>query len=216
MCSPGLILPVMAVATAAASGGIKAYGEYQQGKSQQKYYSYLAEQNERQAEAEERTAEQKTSIVQNEAAQRAKELKGDVARVKGAQKAAMAVMGIGGSVTEEDILKDTTNKAWLDEQNIRYNADVTSWSIKKETAERDIALRNQSVLFRLAGKQARQAAAINMTSTILGTASSIIGMKGLFSKGTPAIPGQGGYSLDTPPGVTNMGTWSKWTPQKLW
>lgn len=172
-CDP---LTITGVTLMVAAGATKAYGQYQAGKAQDKYYRYLADQNDRQAEAEERTAEQKTSILQDQAAQRAKELKGDVSRVKGAQKAAMAAMGLSG-VTEEDIMKDTANKAWLDEQNIRYNADISSWAIKKEAAERDIALRNQSTLYRFAGKQARQAAAINMASTLLGTASSIVGMK---------------------------------------
>lgn len=215
MCDP-VTLTVTGVVLAAAAGGVAAYGQYQAGKSQDKYYKYLADQNEREAEAAQKTAEQQTTIAQNEAAQRAKELKGDVSRVKGAQRAAMAAMGIYG-VTAEDILTDTTNRAKLDEANIRYNADISSWAAKKEAAEKGWALRNQSTLFRFAGKQARQAPAINMTSTLLGTASSIA-MAGAFSgfgKGTPAVAGQGGYGLNTPQGVTNMGTWSKWIPYKL-
>lgn len=208
MCSPGLILPVMAVATAAASGGIKAYGEYQAGKSQDRYYRYLAEQNERLAETEERTAEQKTSIAQNEAAQRAKELKGDVSRVKGAQKAAMAAMGIAGSVTGEEILLDTTNRARMDEYSIRYNADIQSWAAKKEAVEKGWALRNQATLYRFAGKQARTAAAINMTSTLLGTASSIVGMK-FPTKPTGQIVQTG------PQSVAGHQFTTAWSPYKL-
>ena len=216
MCDP-VTLTITGVVLAAAAGGTAAYGQYQAGKSQDKYYKYLADQNEREAEAAQKTAEQQTTIAQNEAAQRAKELKGDVSRVKGAQRAAMAAMGIYG-VTAEDILTDTTNRAKLDEANIRYNADITSWAAKKEAAEKGWALRNQGTLFRFAGKVARQTAAINMTSTLLGTASSIalMGAGGLSTKGKPAVPGQGGYGLDTPSGVTNMGTWSKWTPHKLY
>lgn len=211
-CDP---VTITAVTLVAAAGATKAYGEYQAGKSQQKYYEYLSEQNIREAEAAQKTAEMQTTIAQNEAAQRAKELKGDVSRVKGAQRAAMAAIGLTG-VSAEDVLMDTVNRAKLDEFNIRYNADISSWAYKKEAAEKGWALRNQATLFRFAGKEARTAAALNMTSTILGTASSIIGMKGLFAKGTPAVAGEKGYGLNTPQGVTNMGTWSKWTPQKLW
>jgi len=86
----------------------------------------------------------------------------------------MAAAGVYG-VTADDIISDTINKAKLDAANIRYNADVQSWAVNKEAAEKGWALRNQGTLFRAAGKQARQAAAINMTSTLLGTASSVLG-----------------------------------------
>jgi hypothetical protein len=216
MCDP-VSLTVTGVVLAAAAGGVTAYGQYQSGKAQSKYYNYLAEQNEIEAQAAEKTAEQQSTIAQNEAAQKAKELKGDVSRVKGAQKAAMAAMGIYG-VTADDILTDTTNRAKLDAANIRYNADVASWAANKEGSEKAWALRNQAKLYRYSGKNAMTAAKLNMTSTLLGTASSIasIGALSGFGGGKLAIPGQGGYGLDTPPGVRDMGTWSKWSPSKLY
>lgn len=205
-------LPIMAVVATAASGGIKAYGEYQQGKSQQKYYSYLAEQNEHEAEAAQKTAEQQTDIFQNEAAQRSKELQGDVRRAKGSQRAAMAAAGIYG-VTADDIISDTINKAKLDAANIRYNADVQSWSANKEAVEKGWALRNQATLFRAAGKQARQTAAINMTSTLLGTASSVLGsMKfkdpGYKYTGQKINYGGQSYKVTTPTDYSKVLQWS--------
>lgn len=211
MCDP-VSLTITGVVLAAAAGGVAAYGQYQAGKSQDKYYKYLADQNEREAEAAQKTAEQQTTIAQNEAAQRAKELKGDVSRVKGAQRAAMAAMGLTG-VTAEDVLLDTTNRANLDYANIRYGADIQSWAAKKEAAERGWALRNQATLFRFAGKSARQAAAINMTSTLLGTASSIALMGYDLSKlkqpSTTIVGGKGGQIIET----KQFGT--TWSPYKL-
>jgi hypothetical protein len=218
MCDP-VSLTVTGVVLAAAAGGVTAYGQYQSGKAQDKYYNYLAEQNEREAEAAQKTADQQSTIVQNEAAQKAKELKGDVSRVKGAQKAAMAAMGIYG-VTADDILTDTTNKAKLDEANIRYNADVTSWSVNKEAAERGWALRNQSKLFRFAGKQAMTAAKINMTSTLLGTASSIAlmggSLGGVGGKGSTVTGGKGGVNTGMQPVGPGGSMAPTWSPYKLY
>jgi len=55
MCDP-VSLTVTGVVLAAAAGGVTAYGQYQAGKSQQKYYGYLADQNEREADAAQKTA----------------------------------------------------------------------------------------------------------------------------------------------------------------
>jgi hypothetical protein len=225
---------LVGVALTAAAGGVSAYGQYRQGKSQDQYYRYLADQNEREAEAARITAEQeaelakqtgdlRSTIGQNEAAQRAKELKGNVSTVKGAQRAAMAAMGIYG-VTAEDILTDTTNKAKLDEANIRYNADINSWeakrnadleawSARKGAADKGWALGNQASAYRLAGKQARSAAKINMVSSILGTAASITG--GL-SRLKPTMPttGVNMSNIKYPEGI-RASTGGYWSPYKL-
>ncbi|MDD5476876.1 MAG: hypothetical protein PHG87_01490 [Candidatus Omnitrophica bacterium] len=168
-------LTLAAAGLAAASGGLSAYGAYQQGQSQDKYYKYLADQNAREAEAAVKTADQQTTILQNEAAQKSKELAGDIKTVKGAQKAAMGALGIYG-VTADDILGDTTNKAKLDAANIRYNADIQSWAVKKEAAEKGWALNSQGNLFRAAGQQAKTASYLNIGTTLLGTAASITGI----------------------------------------
>ena len=208
MCIPLVAYGVISVVLAAAASGVSAYGSYQEGKTQDKYYKYLADQNDREAEALQQTAEQQTTIAQNEAAQKSKELKGEVSTVKGAQAAAMAAMGIYG-VTAQDVLNDTTNKAKLDEANIRYNADIQSWAARKEASDRGWALRNLSTLYRFAGKQARKAANLNMTSSLLGLASSltILAGKGGGSK-TEIQGGSGGKIIQT----QNYGT--TWSPYK--
>ena len=209
-------LPIMSAVAMVAAGGVEAYGQYQAGKSQQKYYNYLADQNEREAEAAQKTAEQQTTIYQNEATLRSKELQGDVRRAKGTQKATMAAAGIYG-VTADDIISDTINKAKLDAANIRYNADIQSWAVNKEAAEKGWALRNQASLFRVAGKQAQQTAAINMTSTLLGTASSVLGnMKftdpGYKYTGQKISYGGQTYKVTTP---TDYSKVLQWSPSKL-
>ncbi len=173
-----LNLTLAGVGLAAATGGVAMYGQYQAGQSQDKYYRALADQNDREAEMAKKTADQQTTIIQGEAAQKNKELVGDIRTVKGTQKAAMAAMGIYG-VTADDILNDTTNKAKLDEANIRYNADVNSWAVKEGAKQKGWALNNQGNLYRMSGASAKGASYLNMTSTLLGTASSIALVGGL-------------------------------------
>jgi len=205
----GIAIPVAMVVATVATGGVAAYGQYQEGQSKNKYYQYLADQNDAEAQAAEKTAEQQTTILQNEAAQKSKELQGDVRVVKGNQKAAMAAIGLTG-VTADEILADTTNKAKLDEFNIRYNADIQSWAAKKVAAEKGQALRNQATLYRFAGKNAKQAAALNMTGTLLGTATSLLNMTSLFpSKDSNVTVGGKGGSTSIYQGRT------VWSPSKI-
>lgn len=177
------------VGLAAATGGVAMYGQYQAGQSQDKYYKALADQNDKEAAMAQETADQQTTILQGEAAQKSKELKGDIRTVKGSQKAAMAAMGIYG-VTADDIMADTTNKEKLDEANIRYNADVSSWSVKEGAKQKGWALTNQGSLYRMSGASAKTSSYINMTSTLLGTASSIALMGGIGGLGKAWSPGK--------------------------
>jgi len=217
MCVGG-VMPVMAVVATAASGGMMAYGQYAEGQSKNKYYQYLADQNERQASDIEKTAEQQVTLVQDKAARDAKDLKNSVAKTTGAQKATMAAMGISG-VTAEDIITDTFNKAKLDAANLRYNADIESWSTNKGASEQAGALRSQATSFRFAGKEAKRAAALDMTGTLLGTAGSILGSdlfktKGLGYKNTGQKISYGGknYKVTTP---TDYNKVLQWNPGKL-
>jgi hypothetical protein len=214
----GAVMPVMAVVATVASGGVSVYGQYQEGQSKNKYYQYLADQNERQASDIEKTAENQVTLIQDKAARDAKDLKNSTAKIAGTQKATMAAMGISG-VTAEDIITDTFNKAKLDAANLRYNADIESWSTNKEASEQASALRSQSASFRFAGKEAKRAAGINMTSTLLGTAGSILGSdlfktNGLGYKNTGQKISYGGknYKVTTP---TDYSKVLQWNPGKL-
>lgn len=210
MCDP-VTLTVVAVGLAAASGGMQAYGKYEEGKAQDKYYQSMADQNEEQAKLGEENAKKQTTLYQNEAAQRTKELKSEERSVIGAQKAAMAAAGNFGSVTSADLLGDTINKSGLDEANIRYNADVNSWMVKKQAVDQSWALKNQASLFRYSGKQAKKAAAIATTASILGTAGSVAGMGAMAAGGGGGTMIQGGKGGTT----TNTAQFGKvWSPYK--
>jgi len=212
MCDP-VSLTVTGLVVTAAAGGMTAYGQYAEGQSKNKYYQYLADENEREANALEKTAENQVTLVQDKAAKDAKDLKNSTAKIAGTQKAAMAAAGIYG-VTAEDIEGDTFNKSKLDEANIRYNADIESWNVNTEANEQANVLRSQAGLYKFAGKEAKRAAGINMTSTLLGTAGSMFLMGGALSGagkgGSSTITGgKGGKVIDT----QQFG--KTWSPYKL-
>jgi len=164
---------VVGLALMAVAGGVSAYGQMKQGAAENKYYQALADQNVKQGELALKTGEQKTTLAQNEAAQKAKELGMKVRETQGTQRAAMAASGTAGSLTAADVMGNTIDKAAMDEFNIQYNADVVSWGAKKEAEETNWALNNQANLYRFAGKNAKRAANIAATQTLLGTASSM-------------------------------------------
>jgi len=154
MCDPVTI----AVTTIAVSGGMQAYGQYQQGKAQAGMYNYQAALAVQEAETTRKYAEeqakatkgysdiQKTAIAeaaatnvsveQAAAAEESRRLASDVGILSGSQRVMMGALGIGG-VTAADIVGSTFDKAQLDQMAIRYNANIKSWSIR-EQAKRDI------------------------------------------------------------------------------
>jgi len=193
MCGP-ISLPIAAVTIAAATGTTKAYGQYQEGQATAKMNEYqgaLARQRsiltqqyaEQQKRAEEEAAEFNVTGVQSVAAEESKRLSRDVAALTGAQRATLGALGVSG-VTAEDITGSTFDRAKLDQIAIRYNANLKSWQIR-EAAKRNIweigeetkqstwALGSESQQYSVAARQARRAAAIKVTGTLLGTAVSM-------------------------------------------
>jgi len=201
-CDP-VTLSVVAIGVTAASGGMVAYGQVQQGKAQQKMYQYQASLNLQNAKLQKEYAEeQKKSIAaaaesnitatQGAAAEESKRLAREVAVLTGSQKATIGALGIGGGVTAVDIATSSFDKSKLDEMAIRYNAGVKSWEFS-EQSKRDIwtlgeeskfkiwSLEEEAKMYGVAGKNARKAANIQAAGTLFSTASSMamIGAIGL-------------------------------------
>lgn len=155
MCDPVSISAAAMVASTGLSiySGIQsANGQRAAGAANQKYYYYLAGLSEEEAaKAQEQSARDQTTI--------------DIASkgVRSSQRAVMAANGVGGgSVTAEDLLRDTFNTAELDKMAVRYNADSISNSKYAEAKG-----------YRMAGANTLQAANINADTTLLTTASSV-------------------------------------------
>jgi len=166
MCAPAAALLTV------ASGAMQAYGKYQEGKSTNAYYQYMANQNQEQAKLVEKTGEAQSRLIQDTASREGKTLAEGQAKTRSSQKAALASAGIVGG-TPEDIVSDTLRTQFLDESALRYNADVKSYEATEGAKTQAYGLRSQADQFRFAGKQAKKAGKIGAFTTLVGTAAGM-------------------------------------------
>lgn len=217
-CDP-VTLTIVAIGATATAGGMKMYGQYQQGKAQQQMYNYQAGLNVQEAATRRKYAEMEKksigeaakaniTIEQTAASLESARLARTVGQLSGKQKATMGALGIGG-VTAEDIAVDTFDKSRLDQLAIRYGANLKSWQISEqakkgiwtlgeETKFKAWSLESEAEGHRVAGRQARKAAKIEMATTLLKTAGTMAFMGSMATPGTPGTPAGGG-------GTTTLG-----------
>jgi alpha-amylase/alpha-mannosidase (GH57 family) len=185
MCDP---VTITLVATAAA-GATSAYGQYQQGREQNKYYQYLAGQSQLEGAAALERSLKQSGMIQDSAKETNK-IKGiEKAELSSSQKAAMAASGVDlSSVSAQDLTLDTMTRAKMDEMMIRRNANLNSWQTEEEGKYAKWEGDQQARQYSYAGKQAKKAGNIQAFSTLLGTAATM-GMgaydMGLLTKKAP-------------------------------
>jgi hypothetical protein len=200
MCNPAaLAMTTIVAGTAQSYQGNKASGE-----AQQAYYNYLAAQNEQTAKETFKVAGKQETLIQDEAARTSTNLNRQVKGVEGAQRAAEGASGTSGSVTAEDIAKDTESKANLDRAAIRTSADLQSQSAADAATQQAVALRRQADSYRYAGENAKLVGNINASTSLLSGATAVADQwyrYGQTSKGnykTVQKPGRGApTALDT-------------------
>ena len=168
MCAP-VVLVAMGV-----YGGIKAYGEYQQGSAAKKYYDSVAEAQDAQAELEYQRGEKQVDLIQDAAKYKSKLQSQQAASVASSQRAAMAANGIDlSSVTSQDLASDTMYKANMDAMAMRYDADVNSWNTMEDAKYKKWALKVQGEQSRATGRNAMSQAKTQSWSTLASTAVSM-------------------------------------------
>lgn len=119
----------LAVGATALSGGVAAYGAYQQGQAQKNMLNYQAQAAAVQQQVVKDTANANITGVENQSALQSEQLSRQQMATKGAQAAAAGAQGLDGSVTGADIAKDTFTKQQMDQNTLLYNANVKSWNI---------------------------------------------------------------------------------------
>jgi hypothetical protein len=194
-----------------ASGIAQANAQRAQAEQQNKYYNYLADVNEQQALIEEKTGRAQSRAIQDVQMLEGKRLSQSNVKFRASQAARLAASGVPlSSVTADDIYKETMTQQQLDENLLRYNADVRSWEANQGAAISAYGLRTQASGYRTAGRNALAVGRYSARGTLLGSAVSAISPF-VFSpfQSSYATAGVGGYGLNTPAGVRNMGTWSK-------
>jgi hypothetical protein len=141
--------------------------------AQEGYYRTLANNAENNAMLAEVAGErQATNVRDAAAATYAQHLRGSK-KLTGAQRAAAGAAGISGSVTAEDIARDTANTASLDEMAIRFNADSAADEVLRNAGLTALNLRAEADGYRMSGAEAKRAGKINYATTLIGGATSV-------------------------------------------
>lgn len=155
MCDPVSLAAggmVLSTGVSVYAGLEAAKGQKEIAKSNKAYYYYLASLSDKEA-----------GMALTQGARDQNTISVAERGVESSQRAIMAANGVGaGSVTAEDLIKNTFNQAELDKMAVRYNANVTAWNKKNEASS-----------YRMAGNNAVTAGNINADTTLLTTASSV-------------------------------------------
>jgi hypothetical protein len=170
MCSPAAAVIGLQV----AGGATSAEASIQSGKAQQRYYDYLAGQNERQAADVLDAGDKQTSFIQDSAASETKNLRASQRVFEGSQKVALAANGVPlSSVSAEDLARDTWKREEMDAEAVRYNADTKSYETQMQARAQATALRTQAGGYRMAGRNAKRAGDMGAVTSLLGSATSV-------------------------------------------
>ena len=165
----GAAIPLMA-----AGGLMSAEGSIASSNAEKNYYSYLAGTANQSAALSLAAGESEAKTVGAEEFQQERTLNEQGRAVAGAQRAALASGGAGvGSKTAEQLSADTSRKVSLDEQALRYNADVKMKNVRVRGQMGAINEENAATGYGMAGKNAVSAAGTNAFSTILGTGGQV-------------------------------------------
>lgn len=155
------------MAATVISGGLQAYGQYEQGQAAYEAAKYQAQVERNNATAERNKAIQERQKGEQEAAQKRRE----VARIIGQQRANVGASGVEMSGSPLDVLTDTALQGALDVAMIRHNAEI-------KARDREFTAQNfdaQSELTMMGGRAARRAGTISALGTAVSTGSTFAG-----------------------------------------
>lgn len=172
-----------AITATAASGGVAAYGAYQQGQAQKNMMNYQAQAAAVQQGIVKNTADANITGVENQTALQSQQLSRQQMATKGAQAASAGAQGLDGSVTGADIAKDTFTKQQMDQNTLMYNANVKSWNITNSANAQLWGLGAQEGQYSEGAENAAFAGDIGAGTSLLSSAAQV-GTEGLlFSNG---------------------------------
>ena len=167
-------IPIIAIGAQAAGGLFSAYAKGQQGNATQSYYNYLS------AGASQNAALATAGVTANREAIGAAEgdhdrlLHNKIDATVASQKAALAAGGAGvGSRTGQELVANTENQGNLDEQAIRYNADMRAKAATVSGETQALGYETAAAGDVASGNVAMGAANAGQMSTILGSAGSV-------------------------------------------
>ncbi len=168
----GAALPV-ALGLQVGGSLLAAKSAQDKGNSDAAYYNFLGLQSDQNAGLIEAAGEADARSVNDKGATDLGKLRESVRATEGTQTAALAANGVAGSVTAEDIARDTRSKAALDELAIRYNADLKSGEIRRSSKFEAMNKRFEGAGYRVAGANARATGKASAILSLVGGASQV-------------------------------------------
>ncbi len=164
------------LAVGAQAGGslFSAYAAQQAGKSQQAFYNYTASVASSNAALATAGIDANREAIGAQEADQQRNLTNKINGTVASQKAALAAGGAGvGSRTGQELISNTETQGNIDEQALRYNADMKAKAatISGETAA--FGYTTQAAGDVAAGNNAAAQGNINALSTILGGAGNV-------------------------------------------
>lgn len=180
----------LAVGAQVGGGLYSAYAQGEEGKAEGAYYNYLAGGAKRNAALAEAGITANRQAIGGAEADADRRLHNNINATVASQKAALAAGGAGvGSRTGQELIADTENKGNLDEQALRYNADLKAKAatISGETSALGFETEAEGDL--ASGLNARAKSKAGQIATVLGTAGSVASSWYRM----PWTPGSGNY-----------------------
>lgn len=193
MCTP------LAIAGATAASGLtQAYGQYQEGVANSKYYQYQADQARQEGKIAIERGQRQSELIQDTAKAEGKNLKTSQAEYNASQKVALAASGMSGT-TAENIALDSMNKQQMDEAVLRYNYDTKSYEVTEGAKYQKYASDVAADQYGYASKNAKRAGKMAAFNTLLGTAASVAAIGALGAGGAKSglktgVKTKGGFS----------------------
>lgn len=120
-------LPVLAAVTA-ISGGLQAFGEYQEAQDEAQRLEFEAQVDNRNAK-----------LARQSAASEANDERIENRRKLGQIRASYAANGVGGAGTSLDVLEDYTREGEFEAAKIRYNGEVRAIGLEDSAAQKSSA-----------------------------------------------------------------------------
>lgn len=163
-----MAVPIAAIIQQAAGTTASVVSQYLQGKTQKAYYRAVEDAYNTNAELNDIHTARQSAYINEEAASRVHQMRGQFEDVQSTSRAAMAAQGMDlSSGSAQAVLTSSERAATEDEDLVRYNAELAAFENNKQGALASASLRSQARLTQIQAKQAKAAAKFSMMSSIL-------------------------------------------------
>lgn len=155
-----MAVPIAAIIQQAAGTTASVVSQYLQGKTQKAYYRAVEDAYNTNAELNDIHTDRQSAYINEEAASRVHQMRGQFEDVQSTSRAAMAAQGMDlSSGSAQAVLTSSERAATEDEDLVRYNAELAAFENNKQGALASASLRSQAatagIMSRAAAKQGR-------------------------------------------------------------